>query len=289
MASFVVLDLETANADQSSICQIGAVAVDGDTIVELMGTYVDPHDQYFDPFNISIHGITRDMVKGAPRFSDALAMLQPHLADTVVVTHGSFDRIALARASQRYGATLLPELRWLDSQRVVRRTWPEFSKSGYALSKLVAHFGINNHRHHDALEDARATAVIMQKAIAASGVDAEGWLFKSFASSSSGSGSVLRAGDPDAPFAGEVIVFTGALTMPRKEAADAAARLGFNVADSVSKKITTLCVGLQDTTQLAGYDKSSKHRKAEELISEGHPIAIIGERDFMELVRTTHV
>jgi DNA polymerase-3 subunit epsilon len=124
----------------------------------------------------------------------------------------------------------------------------------------------------------------MQKAIAASGVDVEKWLGQ--VDVSSVSGTVRRSGDPDAPFAGEVILFTGALTMPRKEAADAAARLGFNVADSVSKKITTLCVGLQDATQLAGYDKSSKHRKVEELISDGHEIVIIGERDFMELIAT---
>jgi len=45
-----------------------------------------------------------------------------------------------------------------------------------------------------------------------------------------------------------------------------------------------LVVGDMDVTKLAGRDKSSKHRKAESLISTGHPLRIIRETDFKELV-----
>jgi hypothetical protein len=49
---FVSLDVETANADMASICQIGAVRfVDGAVAAE-WETYVDPED-YFDPVNVS--------------------------------------------------------------------------------------------------------------------------------------------------------------------------------------------------------------------------------------------
>ncbi|MDD2791160.1 MAG: hypothetical protein PHU40_10910 [Sulfurimonas sp.] len=41
----------------------------------------------------------------------------------------------------------------------------------------------------------------------------------------------------------------------------------------------------QDATKLAGHEKSSKHRKAEELIQKGQHIQIIGESDFKEMVR----
>jgi len=40
--------------------------------------------------------------------------------------------------------------------------------------------------------------------------------------------------------------------------------------------------------KLAGHDRSSKHRKAEEHISQGLPIRIIGESDFKELVKLTN-
>lgn len=34
----------------------------------------------------------------------------------------------------------------------------------------------------------------------------------------------------------------------------------------------------------AGHDKSTKHRRAEELMEEGHEIKIVGESEFMTLV-----
>jgi DNA polymerase-3 subunit epsilon len=84
---------------------------------------------------------------------------------------------------------------------------------------------------------------------------------------------------------GEVIVFTGALEVPRREAADLAAALGCHVSTNVNKETTLLVVGDQDLKRLAGHNKSSKHRKAEELIRMGYPIRIIKESDFLQLIK----
>jgi DNA polymerase-3 subunit epsilon len=46
-----------------------------------------------------------------------------------------------------------------------------------------------------------------------------------------------------------------------------------------------LVVGDQDVRKLAGHEKSAKHRKAEELIGAGHPIRIIRETDFKQLIQ----
>ena len=82
------------------------------------------------------------------------------------------------------------------------------------------------------------------------------------------------------------IVFTGALTMPRREAADIAASIGCDVDAGVTKRTTLLVVGDQDVQRLAGHKKSSKHRKAEQLIQAGQPIRILRETDFRELARS---
>jgi DNA polymerase-3 subunit epsilon len=83
-------------------------------------------------------------------------------------------------------------------------------------------------------------------------------------------------------------VFTGALSMPRREAADLAARAGCEVDGGVTKDTTLLIVGDQDVTRLApGESKSSKHLKAEALIAKGQPIRILRESDFLQLVRAT--
>jgi DNA polymerase-3 subunit epsilon len=69
--------------------------------------------------------------------------------------------------------------------------------------------------------------------------------------------------------------------MPRRNAADRAHELGAAVEPSVTKHTTLLVVGDQDLSRLAGQSKSSKHRKAEQLIATGQPIRILAESDFM--------
>ena len=89
--------------------------------------------------------------------------------------------------------------------------------------------------------------------------------------------------DSDGPLVGEVVVFTGALTMVRSEAADLAIALGCEVATSVTRKTTLLVVGDVDLRKTAGRPKSSKHRKAEQLALAGQSIRIIGESDFQAI------
>ncbi|MGJ8589414.1 MAG: hypothetical protein ACSHXW_14785 [Yoonia sp.] len=74
--------------------------------------------------------------------------------------------------------------------------------------------------------------------------------------------------------------------MSRVEAATFAAGAGTTVKTGVSKKVTLLVVGDQDMTLLAGHDKSSKHRRAEELLEQGHEIKIVGESEFMKLINS---
>jgi len=53
--NFSAIDIETANADKASICQIGLVTHENGVAVEEWRTYVDPED-YFDGINVAIHG-----------------------------------------------------------------------------------------------------------------------------------------------------------------------------------------------------------------------------------------
>ena len=52
----------------------------------------------------------------------------------------------------------------------------------------------------------------------------------------------------------------------------------------ITPRPRTLTVGDLDVTRLAGHEKSSKHRKAEELVEAGQALRIIRETDFRELV-----
>ena len=106
--------------------------------------------------------------------------------------------------------------------------------------------------------------------------------------SKSSRAQITRQANPSGPLANEVVVFTGKLSMPRREFADLAAEAGCQVAGSVTNITTLLVVGDQDIRQLAGQKKSAKHRKAEELVARGQPIRIIGETDFLALLSQVH-
>lgn len=279
--NFIALDFETANADLSSICQVGLVAFRDGKIADTYTTLVDP-DDYFDSMNISIHGIDEDRVRGAPRFQDIHPKLSSLVAGAVVVCHTLFDRAAMQQASAKYRLTDVT-CRWLDTSRVVRRAWSQYAKAGYGLGNLTREFGIT-FSHHDAAEDARATGMILLKAMEETGLSLEDWITRC-SQPLTPQGRITREGNPEGPLAGEVAVFTGALSVPRREAADLAARAGCAVVGSVTKDTTLLIVGDQDVMRLApGKSKSSKHLKAETMIAEGQPIRILRESDFIQLV-----
>ncbi|MBN2375037.1 MAG: hypothetical protein JXD22_01450 [Sedimentisphaerales bacterium] len=284
--SFVAIDVETANADMASICQIGIAKYVEGRLVEEWSSLIDPED-YFDFINIDIHGINEEDVVGSPTFPEIVNVLCRFLNNDICVSHTHFDRVSIHRALAKYELDEFHTV-WLDSAKVARRTWEDCAWRGYGLANVCEKIGYK-FKHHNAMEDAKACGQVLLAAIEVSGLDVESWLKRVKqpiypANSSSGS-AINREGNPEGELYGEVMVFTGALDIPRNEAADLAASIGCSVASRVTKKTSLLVVGDQDVSKLAGKEKSSKHLKAEQLIAKGQNIRIIKESDFKELVR----
>lgn len=278
--NFLALDVETANPNLASICQVGVVTFSNEIIVDKWQTLVNPED-YFDGMNISVHGITEEMVIDAPNFQQIFSNLKSLVENKVTVIHTPFDKVAISRATEKYSLSLI-DCKWLDTARVARRAWEDFQRSGYGLSNVAKELNIG-FEHHNAVEDARAAGEILLRAIDHTGTGLDEWLIRAYQPITPKS-SIAREGNPDGILADEVIVFTGALAIPRRQAAELAANAGCEVASGVNKKTTLLVVGDQDISKLAGHNKSSKHRKAEGLISKGQNIRILGESDFIRLV-----
>lgn len=286
--NFVVIDVETANPDMGSICQIGVAVFSGGLLIDEWSALVDPED-YFDDVNISIHGIEPHMVQGKPTLRDVADKLRSLMTNTVTVCHTHFDRVAIARAFAKYKLEPVTTM-WLDSARVVRRTWKDLAWSGYGLSNVCKRIGYE-FKHHDALEDAKAAGYVLLAAFQESQKNLDDWTLRvtlpiNPERASSGA-AIHRDGNPEGDLFGEVIVFTGALELPRAEAADLAAGLGCEVDQNVTRKTTILVIGDQDVSKLAGHEKSTKQRKAEQLVAAGNPIRIILESDFKALVLST--
>lgn len=276
---FIAVDVETANPNMSSICQIGLVRFVDGLEAESAVHLVNPRT-WFAGMNTAIHGLDESAVEGAKTFPELYPTICDWTAGATVVCHTHFDRVSFGQACGKHKLADL-DCTWIDSAKVARRTWAQFAQRGYGLANVAAHCGIE-FQHHDALHDARTCGLILLRAMNDAGLD-----LSQCGKSAARPFDVRRVGDGDGALVGEALVFTGALTVPRREAADMAALAGADVQASVTKHTTLLVVGDQDIAKLNGQEKSGKHMKAEALIAAGQPIRIIGESDFMSLAAIT--
>ena len=262
---FVVVDVETACARVSSICQIGIVGFRQGRETFAYETLVDPRDE-FSTFNIRIHGISPEHVAGKPTFGDIHAVVAGHLSGRVTVAHSGFDKGALAAAC-RIGELASIETTWLDSVRVAKRAWPQLSS--HRLNVLSRHLGLR-HRHHDALSDARAAGMVIVRAIEETGIDLHGWMAKP------GKAGKAPPAAKDGPLKGQRIAILG-------EARDGTlaqflAGAGARIVSGVGTTTTMLVISARQTYG-RWVTADAQHRKAEELRGAGVRIEIVTEAD----------
>ncbi len=170
---FISIDLETANPNPWSICQIGVAEFRNGALASNWMTYVDPVER-FNRDNVAIHGITGAAVRGWPRLPEVAEQLAETLNGKIVVSHSQFDRVALEQAFDRQCIKRL-SCRWLDSTMVARRAWEGLSKRGFGLENLCRLLGYRYQRH-DALGDAKAAGVVVLAAIDQTGIRLDQWL-----------------------------------------------------------------------------------------------------------------
>ena len=135
--TFNAIDVETANRNRASICQIGIAQVRTGKIHRTLSILVNPEEP-FEHINTGIHGIDEDAVRDADTFPGIYSRLRKLIERTTLVSHTPFDRQALEKATSKY--ELLPlQVRWLDSAQIARGAWPEkYKRGGWSLKKIMA-------------------------------------------------------------------------------------------------------------------------------------------------------
>lgn len=308
--NFTAIDFETANSDRGSICAVGLAVVEDGQIVKEVSQLIRPEPMFFDPFNVSIHGITAADVAVAPTFPEFWPSLRANFSGPLVAHNAAFDISVLRRSLDRSGKPY-PEIDYFCTRVIAKRAWPDFPT--YALDFIARTLGIA-FRHHDAVEDARACALVALSAC--SQVDAvslhdlqdifgfcAGRLYGG-GYCPCGTGRVTRVAqsnpkdkllvldisrneesvDGSACF-GRTFVFTGALiSMERKTATQAVVERGGICHDGIRSDTDYLVLG-QDGFRgyQAGY-KSSKIQRAETMKRKGSPVEIISEADFLMML-----
>jgi len=182
------IDVETASPAHGAVCSVGVSVVLGTRVIGEEHWFTDPKTE-FHPRFVAIHGITPAKVAGRPPLArlwpeveafirrtiettlepslfspppeldgDA-SDLGPHpAAPALHVAHNApFDRLQIERAigrplSMQIGCTVA----------MSRRAFPRLGR--HDLATVARHLGIEL-RHHDALSDARASALIASRCI----------------------------------------------------------------------------------------------------------------------------
>ncbi|PYS98610.1 MAG: hypothetical protein DMF63_15145 [Acidobacteria bacterium] len=159
-AGFVVFDLETTGAKTPPcrVTEIGAYRVRNGKIVEEFHSLVNPETPI--PFFISmLTGITDEMVKDAPKFSEVADGFLRFIGDSILVAHNAgFDMRFLNHEVGRLFEDYRLRNPSLCTVQLSRRLLPDVEN--HKLKTLAEHYSVALVNHHRANEDAWATAKI---------------------------------------------------------------------------------------------------------------------------------
>lgn len=168
--NFTAIDFETANGSPASPCAVGLVRVRDGKIDDSLALLIQPpypHD-YFNPFNIKVHGINPTDVADAPTWQEALALMLEFIGEDILVAHNAgFDMGVLTSSAALIDAPL-PAFEYACSLMIARKT---YNIESYRLNAVAYAIGHEEFNHHDALADADACARIMIHAADRHGVD----------------------------------------------------------------------------------------------------------------------
>ncbi|MBQ0986706.1 DEDDh family exonuclease [Streptomyces sp. F63] len=152
---YAVVDVETTGlARDDRIVSAAVYRLDARGEVEdHWYTLVNPER---DPGPVWIHGLTSDVLEGAPLFPEIAQELAARLDGRVLVAHNAmFDWSMLAREYARAGSTapVRQRLCTIALAKELRLPLPN-----HKLESLAAHYGVQQRRAHHALDDARVLA-----------------------------------------------------------------------------------------------------------------------------------
>ena len=162
---FVVIDFETANYNQNSICQMGIAVVENNLVVEQKDFLICPPSKTFYKKNIDIHGITFSDVKDKPNFAKIWTQVQKYIQGRTVTAYNlPFDIGCLYAALENYQIPA-PDFVAFDILANVRycRSYcydSIFKELEDCKLITVAKLLKLNHNAHDALSDSEVAAKI---------------------------------------------------------------------------------------------------------------------------------
>ncbi|RWZ60357.1 hypothetical protein EQV77_03430 [Halobacillus fulvus] len=301
--NFVALDFETANSARDSVCSIGMVEYKDGSLHREYYRLVKPKKNYFAPINVSIHGITREDVRDAYEFHELWEEeIRPFIEGKLIIAHNAkFDMGVLRAVLDQYGLPY-PMIAYNCTLNISKKTW---SLPRYNLKALSDHLGISL-RHHQALDDAKASAQIFIKAgetlqastekeLVEKSQTTNGMMFESSYEPArlnkrkrakfSNLMETAASADPSQTFYASSVSFSGKLSaMNRQQVAEVVQQNGGTIDSFVKATTNYLVIGNQTYKRYLEGVKTAEIEQAELLLSQGHSIELLTESEFFKLI-----
>lgn len=295
--NYTAIDFETANNFRRSACSLGLVKVENGEIVERKYWLIKPTPFELGYYQYNIHGISLDSLIDKPDFSELLPEIKPYLENQLVIAHNgsSFDFSVLNHLFSHYELKPFPIKTYctLELSRLVWSSETSFNLELLAFKKLNHTF-----KHHDALADAEACALLFEKILEEAGISTEeelsNYIDKNYFKSSNRFRNTKQtkrsiefslSENQEHPFYGKEVVFTGSFNaFSQDEGVEFVLSIGGLTKNSVTSKTKYLVVGQQDIVKVGKEMKSGKMKKVEDLIAKGYDVQVLTESDFIELL-----
>ncbi len=161
ITKFTVVDVETPNSYNNSICSIAIIHVEDKQIVYSKSFLVNP-EAIFDDFNISIHHVTPKMVENAPTFPVIWNEIKHFFTNGIVIAHNAtFDLNVIGKCLVNYDMAI-PDFSYLCTLKIARKYMLDKVYGKCTLDALCNAFKIELENHHNAMCDANACKLLYE-------------------------------------------------------------------------------------------------------------------------------
>lgn len=313
---FIAIDFETATGNPNSACAVGLAFVVGLEVVATAHHLIQPPGNQYDQGNIHIHGIYPEDTEHAPDFLTVWQQLHPMLAGKALIAHNArFDMSVIKASLAAYGDPYVrqyADFKYIDSIAMARDLVP--GRKNLAACAQALHIDLKH--HHNAECDADVCARIAIACIKANHclnlgefcfsqphiriqevADLPIWQPKVAAPRNVSRyqpaihTKAIRPQvtffDPQHPLYQKSLVFTGELSIDRREAMQRAVNVGAVIKTAVSRKTDFLVVGRQYDGPDGQSTVSNKEARAKAIIDEGKSnLRLLNESEFFRLLQS---
>ena len=300
---YTVIDVETANQNRSSICQIAIQEVDHGQIVFEASSLINPEER-FNSICVDIHGIEEDDVKNAPTMVQYWPTIKEHCVNTIFVAHNAiFDVSALSASLEKYHISAGESLPYVCTMLLAKRLLPQRrskpdknegleidrSEYGFGLAPLCSYYHIDMIKHHDALSDVEACRHLLHKLLSCTEgeIIAEDIHEYRCPIQSETENASKTASPRTLPTLGQIGVkycLTGKFALgARSRVVELIQKSGGLVSDSMCLDTDYLVLG---NLKKPNEKPSAKENKARQMLERGYILAIISETEFVKGLKT---